>query len=201
MPLERVLVVEDEAPLREAMVRVVARRGTEIVEAASLAEALERLADATPDLIVLDVRLPDGSGVELAEVAARIRPRPTLIAVTGEATSREAFELGQAGVAHLLPKPFTLEQLQTTVDAARAWVPELEPFVAASVGKRELLDLVAIVRGTMVEEALAKSEGSRRGAARRLGISRQAIQQLLRKHRGRDPEVGPEPRKAVGEEG
>jgi two-component system response regulator RegA len=181
MEFQRVLIVEDDPSLRAAIVRVVARSHAEIIEAASVAEGLERLAVTCPDLILLDVRLPDGSGVQLAEAAGHCRPKPTLVAISGEATAAEAFELGQAGVAHFVSKPFTLEQLLETVEAAHRWVPEIGPLVAESVGKRELLDVVSTVRGTMVDEALAKADGSRRGAAKQLGVSRQAVQQIVRK--------------------
>jgi ActR/RegA family two-component response regulator len=186
MGLRCVLIVEDETPLRAALARVLARRAPEVVEAATLADGLARLADASPDLVVFDVRLPDGSGVRLAEAAARLRPKPTLVAISGEATNAEVFTLAQAGVARFVAKPFTVESLLRTLDTARRWVPELEPLVAESVGKRELLDVVSTVRGTMVEEALAKAEGSRRGAAKQLGVSRQAVQQIVRKRDAAD---------------
>lgn len=188
MEIRRVLIVEDDPALRAAVARVVAQFGAEPFEAASLAEARDRLIETAPDLVLLDVRLPDGSGVELAEFAARQRPKPTVVAISGKATPSEAFDLGQVGVADLLIKPFTLDQLRETLEAARRWVPRLEPLVAESVGKRELLDLVSTVRSTMVDEALAKSDGSRRGAARQLGVSRQAVQQMIRKRETRDPD-------------
>jgi DNA-binding response OmpR family regulator len=194
MEIRRVLIVEDDPALRAAMARVVAQAGAEIFEAASLVEARERLLEAAPDLVLLDVRLPDGSGVELAEFAARQRPKPTVVAISGEATPTEAFDLGQVGVAHFLSKPFTLDQLRESVEDARRWVPQLEPLVAESVGKLQLLELVSTVRSTMVDEALAKSEGSRRGAAKQLGVSRQAVQQIVRKREEHDPDPsGPLP--------
>jgi len=171
--------------------RVVARRAAEVVEAESLADGLACLASACPDLVLFDVRLPDGSGVRLAEAASRLRPKPTLVAISGQATAAEAFALGHAGVAHFVTKPFTIDRLLGTIDAARRWVPELEPLVAESVGKRELLELVSLVRGTMVDQALAKAEGSRRGAAKQLGVSRQAVQQIVRKREAGD--AAPEP--------
>ena len=148
---------------------------------ARLEEGRLQLEACSPRLIVLDVRLPDGSGVELAALAAQRRPKPTVVAVSGMSSAAEAFELAQAGVSLYLPKPFDLADLRRAVREARDWVPPIDPFVKESVGKRELLDVVANVRSTMVDEALARSEGSRRGAAKQLGVSRQAIQQIVRK--------------------
>jgi len=186
MGFGRVLIVEDDPALRAGMARVVARRAAEVVEAESVADGLGRLSAVCPDVVLFDVRLPDGSGVRIAEAASRLRPKPTLVAISGEATTAEAFALGHAGVAHFVAKPFTVDGLLGTIDAARRWVPELEPLVAESVGKRELLELVSVVRGTMVEQALAKAEGSRRGAAKQLGVSRQAVQQIVRKREAGD---------------
>jgi len=182
----RVLVVEDDLALRAGLVRILGRCCGEIAAVGSVREAREQLVARKPDLVLLDVRLPDGSGVQLAEFASSLRPKPTLIAISGHATTPEAFDLGQAGVAHFLPKPFTVAQLMETLEAASHWVPALEPFVAEAVGKRQLLEIVSSVRGTMIDEALAKAEGSRRGAARQLGITRQAVQQLVRKREGAD---------------
>jgi len=193
MYVDRVLIVVEDDALRVAIGRVLARYAAEILQAGTLAEARCLLAEAGPDLVLLDVRLPDGSGVALAELASLRRPKPTLIAISGQATAAEAFALGRVGVAGFLDKPFTLDELCDRIEQARSWVPQLEPLVAESVGKRELLDLVATVRSTMVDQALAKAEGSRRGAAKALGVSRQAVQQIVRKRNGapRAPRIAP----------
>ncbi len=180
LQFQRALIVEDDAALCRAMARVAHEVAAEVLETGTHAEGLE-LLDAAPDLILLDVGLPDGSGVKLAEEAVQRRPTPLVVVVSGAASQKEAYELGALGVRGYLAKPFGVYELRREIEQAAGRRPPLEPFITAQVGDSSLPDVVHAVRETMVEEALAQSGGSRRGAASRLGVSRQAVQQLVRK--------------------
>ncbi|HSQ66806.1 MAG TPA: response regulator [Polyangiaceae bacterium] len=80
--VRRVLVVEDDAALRSAVCRAL-RSGERVIEEASTcAEAFEALKHGC-DLLLLDVRLPDGSGVRVAEAAAAASPSPLIVVVSG----------------------------------------------------------------------------------------------------------------------
>lgn len=180
--LKRVLIVEDSVTLARSMMRAAEGWGASASWARTLGEARAKVA-RPPDLVLLDVRLPDGSAVELARELSRLHPVPAVVAISGQASQREALELGKAGVRAYLAKPFQLDQLTETVMEALGRPPSYVPFVSANVGHREMLEVVSEVRDLMLTEALAQAGGSRRGAARRLGVSRQAIQQSLRKER------------------
>jgi two-component system, response regulator RegA len=73
------------------------------------------------------------------------------------------------------------------VEKALSEPPKLDALVAASVGRTPMRELQTEVRRVMVEQALAKAEGSRSGAARLLHVSRQAVQQMVRE---REEELG-----------
>lgn len=175
----RVLIVEDHKPLREALARAARGWGAEVLEAGTVAEASEQLAKH-PDLVIVDVALPDGSARPVVEQAVALRPAAAIIAMSGQASAEEAFELARLGARRYLPKPISLEDLTRAVEGALQDRPDLRPVVAAHVGNTPMRQVLERVRGVMVDEALAREHGSRSGAARRLGVSRQAVQQAVR---------------------
>jgi len=110
----RVLIVDDDAPLRRVLSRFFRTHSLEVWEAKSVAESLP-LLDGEPDLVITDVRLPDGSGQRVVEVANQKRPAPVVIAMSGLASAREAFALAQSGARIYLTKPFAERELVDTI--------------------------------------------------------------------------------------
>jgi two-component system response regulator RegA len=113
----RVLIVEDHKPLRQALARAARGWGAEVVEAGSIHEASAGLA-LHPDLVIVDVALPDGNARPIVEQAVRMRPAPAVIAMSGQASAEEAFELARIGARRHLAKPISLEDLTRAVEAA-----------------------------------------------------------------------------------
>jgi len=178
-PPIRVLIVEDHKPLRQALARAARGWGAEVIEAGSVREATLELA-RQPDLVIVDVALPDGNARPIVELAVRMRPAPAVIAMSGQASAEEAFELARIGARRYLAKPISLEDLNQSVEAALNDRPDLAPLVAAHVGNTPMRAVLDQVRDVMVGEALAKEGGSRSGAARLLHVTRQAVQQAVR---------------------
>lgn len=187
--LKRVLIVEDDETLRRSLARVVRQWGAQVSEAGSLTEGIELLHE-NPDLLITDVALPDGDAFRLLELAAQRRPAPVAIAVSGQTSTEDAFRLAQVGCRAYLEKPFDLDRLAECVEKALSEAPKLDALVAASVGRTPMRELQTEVRRVMVEQALAKAEGSRSGAARLLSVSRQAVQQMVRE---REEDLGLDP--------
>jgi CheY-like chemotaxis protein len=114
-----VLVVEDE-PVNRALLRAVLQnssterlRDCDIVEAVNLAEARSSLSDRQFDVVILDVRLPDGSGLTLArDLTAVRRPTgPTVIIMSASVLPAERAEAIETGCDAFLAKPFQPSQL------------------------------------------------------------------------------------------
>jgi len=188
----RIAVIEDDDSLREAVARIAAGWGSDVSVAATAAEALEMLAKPPPpELILIDVRLPDDSAFAVLDRAAQLAPAPVIVAMSGKASPDETFELAQRGVRKYLAKPFSADELAATVEAARNDAPNLEPAISAWVGRVPLRELQQEVRRVMVREALAHSDGNRSGAARLLHVTRQAVQQMLRADPEAEPNQGP----------
>jgi DNA-binding NtrC family response regulator len=159
--------------------RALRSSGKTIEEVSTCKDALAILPDGF-DLVLLDVRLPDGSGVSVAESAAAMTPSPLIVVLSGEASAQEAFALAQLGVVQFLSKPFSLDELTAAIDLVHTARVQLAPLVRAAVGQADLRDVQDDVRRAMVEQALALSNGNRSDAAKLLRITRQAIQKFLR---------------------
>lgn len=179
----RVLIVEDDPHLLQTLADQLSDWKFDVGRAQNLAEARSKLHEPWTFLL-LDLHLPDGSGLELArELAVRVE-RPMTLAVTGTATAQEAFELATLGVRAYLPKPIHVPDLRETLrvllnetgqnDAA------IETLVRARVGTNSYHDITSLVRRAIVDQALRLAKGNKSGAARLLHVSRQAVQQLIR---------------------
>jgi two-component system LytT family response regulator len=120
----RTVIVEDEAPARGRLLRFLrSHPDVEIVgEAATGAEAIALIERAVPDLVVLDIRLPDISGLE---VLKRLADRPHVIFSTAYDTyAIEAFEVE---AIDFLLKPYEQKRVDTALDRVRARIQSMEP--------------------------------------------------------------------------
>jgi len=121
----RVLLVEDEAALRRVIARNLTGRGLDVCEAATVAEALQALRCELPDLILLDINLPDRSGWDvLRDLQRRGMNVPTIV-VSAVRVSQSRLDEFQP-MAYL-PKPFPLDALLRLVLAAAVSQAELTP--------------------------------------------------------------------------
>lgn len=97
MEKARLLVVDDEQGIREGCRRVLEPEGYQVDVASNLTEATRRLADERYELVLLDVMLPDGRGVDLIETIRSIDPDTVVAIITGYATVELAVEAIQQG--------------------------------------------------------------------------------------------------------
>ena len=112
-----VLVVEDEESVRRTLARNLERRGYRVSEARTVAWALTRCAADRPDLLVLDINLPDGSGWDvLRGLDAGSVARPAVVVVSAVSPTRQ--RLAEFAPLTFLPKPFLIEALLRAVERA-----------------------------------------------------------------------------------
>lgn len=179
--LERLAVVEDEPSLLRALLRALEPIADEVRGFTTVREACDELERWAPQAILLDLALPDGSAFDVLEVAYLTKPTPVVLAMSGTATPVDTFRLAQAGVRAFVPKPLTLDGIAQALEEALEHPPALDAVVRAQVGHVPIREVETEVRRLMVDEALARADGSRRGAARLLSISRQLLQHILRR--------------------
>jgi DNA-binding NtrC family response regulator len=159
----RILVVDDEKNIRRTLRMVLEGPGYEVVEAGSAEEALRRVDEEEIDLIVLDVRLPEMSGIEALD---RIRKRPGLdgtpvIMISGHASLADAVHSVQLGATDFLEKPLDRDRvlvcvenalrqtrLQREVARLRAEVSDRYEMIGHSAVMRTLFDAIEKVAPT-----------------------------------------------------
>ena len=118
MTVPKLMVVDDEPTIRHSFRKVFADAATRVVVAGSLAEA-RRVYDAErPDVLLLDLQLPDGSGLAFFEEVRRRDPKRPVIFVTAQGTAATAIEAMKRGAFDYLTKPVDLDRLQALLPQA-----------------------------------------------------------------------------------
>src|SRR5256714_14597805 len=108
---KHLLLVEDEAPLRQAIAEQLADRGYHVEQAESGEAAIARLADFAFDIIITDLRLPGVDGSAVIEAAVARYPEIIAIVVTGYGTVKDAVEAIKRGASDFVSKPFQIDEL------------------------------------------------------------------------------------------
>ncbi|MCB9025894.1 MAG: sigma-54-dependent Fis family transcriptional regulator [Bdellovibrionaceae bacterium] len=117
MQNQRILVVDDETSLRTALFRALDQRGYQVITAGSKAEAFKMCQVDRPfDLVLVDLKLPDGDGLELMTELKSVHPHTTFIVLTGFATIEVAVEATRRGAYHFITKPFNLDEVLNIVN-------------------------------------------------------------------------------------
>ena len=111
----RVLVVDDEPIVLKSCRLVLEAEGWEMISASSVVEALSILESITPELLLVDVKMPVHDGMYLMRKVREKRPGIPIIVMSGYATSATIQEAEGLGAALFLPKPFTPDELADTL--------------------------------------------------------------------------------------
>ena len=115
---KHLLLVEDEAALREAIAAQLGDRGYLVEQVESGEIALERLADFAYDIVVADLRLPGVDGAAVVEAAVGRYPDIIAVVVTGFGTVKDAVDAIKRGAWDFVSKPFHIDELIHVLDAA-----------------------------------------------------------------------------------
>ena len=116
--MARILIVDDEPSLRDSLQRTVEREGHETVLAGDLRAARKALAEGGFDLLVTDIRLGDGSGLDLIAEARPAAPRMRILAITAFGSVDVAVDAMRRGADDFLEKPFRPEVLRSRLERA-----------------------------------------------------------------------------------
>lgn len=116
---QRILIVDDEASLRTALFRALDRKGYQVITASTRKEAETISQSEKPvDLALIDLRLPDGDGLELMSQLKQQHKQVQCIILTGFGSIESAVEATRRGAFHFITKPFNLDEVLTLVDRA-----------------------------------------------------------------------------------
>lgn len=114
----RVLVVDDEKPIRDGCKRVLSGREYEVMTAENGQIALDLLAQEPVDLLLLDLKMPVMGGEEVLELAGEKYPHLPVIIITGHGTVDTAVECMKKGAYDFITKPFQIDQFRLVVNRA-----------------------------------------------------------------------------------
>jgi len=112
------LIVDDEASLRDFLSIVFEEEGWRVETAGSVAEARVALAKNEPDLILCDLMLPDGSGIDLLREVKAAAPSIAVVMITAHTSTKSAVEALKAGAFDYIAKPFDIDELKIIVGNA-----------------------------------------------------------------------------------
>ena len=121
MSLERILVLDDEPLIQKVLDELFKRKKFTVTIASSIAQAEALLSKETFDLIMLDVRLPDGDGQQFLERVSTLPDRPLVVMMTGHGTIESAVACMRAGAFDYLIKPFSPGQIEIILKKADSY--------------------------------------------------------------------------------
>jgi two-component system response regulator RegA len=166
------LVVEDDDWLRERLVRAFRDRGLVAQGAASVSQALA-LAEEAPELAVVDLRIGEGSGLDVLRALLQKDPATRVVMLTGYGSIATAVEAMRLGAVHYLTKPADAEQILAAL--ARSGSGE-----SVALGSEPLT--LARAEWEHINHVLVSVSGNISEAARRLGLHRRSLQRKLAKY-------------------
>ena len=154
MTAGRILVIDDEESIREFLTILLEKEGYDVATADSVGAGTRRLSEGSFDLVMCDLKLPDGSGLEVLEEARRRSIDWPFIIITAHTTPQHALESLRAGAAEYLSKPFNVDDLKIILRnlldrrAAGAAPFEVPEFIGTCPAIQRILDLVPRVAAT-----------------------------------------------------
>ncbi len=115
---QRILIVDDEASIRDMLAFFFHKRGFEVLTASNFTEGQASTLRSTPDLVLCDIKMPDGNGLDLLRKVKADSPKTPVIMITAHTSTADAIEAMKAGAVDYIAKPFNIEELGLIVDRA-----------------------------------------------------------------------------------
>ncbi|MFZ7128225.1 MAG: sigma-54-dependent transcriptional regulator [Desulfobacterales bacterium] len=141
--MNRVLVIDDDDQLRKSFFKLLDEEGYRVIEAASGEEGIERVSEAAPDAVILDIRLPGINGLETLKTIHAIEPKLPVIIMTAFATTDTAIEATRMGAFDYVLKPFDipdmLKLIRQAVEASRMMRSPVDMGEAGTAGSGEAI--------------------------------------------------------------
>jgi len=170
---ESILIVDDDGVFRARLAKAFQDRGHEVRAAANADEAVSLAREESPELAVVDLRMPGLSGLELVRQLLQIDAATRVLVLTGYGSIATAVEAIRLGAVNYLAKPADVDDILAAFTRAEA--PPLDPgpdYRAPSLARAEW---------EHINRVLSDCGGNISEAARRLGIHRRSLQRKLQK--------------------
>lgn len=171
---EVILIVDDGDVFRERLARAFRSRGYVALTAANYDDAMAIVKQQTPDLAVVDLRMPGPSGLQLIRDLKELSPETEVLLLTGYGSIATAVDAMRLGAANCIPKPANAEDILAAFRRASDEALETEAVEHDTPS-------LAQAEWEHIHRVLAESGGNISQAARRLGIHRRSLQRKLKK--------------------
>ncbi len=170
-----ILIVDDDDIFRDRLAVAFRDRGFEVMVAGDVQDALIKARLDPPELAVVDLKMPGGSGLTLVEELKRMEPATSVVVLTGYGSIATAIDAIKLGATHYLAKPADFDDIMDAF-ARNAAPPNTE------VGDSHPTPSLARAEWEHINRVLSDSGGNISEAARRLRIHRRSLQRKLAKY-------------------
>ena len=174
--IKKLLIVDDDLPFRERLSRSMEKKGFNVVSSSGFKDSLQKVNNDNFDYAVVDMRLEDGSGLELVKEIQKISPNTKSLLLTGYGNIATAVAAIKSGAIDYLPKPAEIDQIYDALTNSEETLPPPpeNPMTADRI-RWEHIQRVFILCKRNVSET-----------ARRLRMHRRTLQRILNKHAPRE---------------
>jgi len=166
------LIVDDDAPLCQRLARAMERRGFIVTAAESLTAGIDAATRIAPAFAVVDLRLGDGSGLDVVKALRNARPSARVVILTGYGNIATAVAAVKVGALDYLPKPADADAVEAALLATEASLPP-PPADPMSADR---------VRWEHIQRVFEQCDRNVSETARRLKMHRRTLQRILGKH-------------------
>lgn len=166
------LIVDDDAPFRTRLARAMEKRGFNVVAVENVQLGIEVAQESAPAFAVVDLRLEDGSGLDVVAALRDARPDARIVMLTGYGNIATAVAAVKAGAVDYLPKPADADAVESALLADGRPLPQPpdNPMLADRV------------RWEHIQRVFEQCERNVSETARRLKMHRRTLQRILNKH-------------------
>ena len=169
---KKLLILDDDAPLRKRLARAMEQRGFEVASAMNVAEGIALAKANMPDYAILDLKLEDGSGLDAVKALQTANSECRIVILTGFGNIATAVAAVKAGALDYLPKPASPDQIIAALSQKEGAMPP-PPEDPMSADR---------VRWEHIQRVFEQCDRNVSETARRLKMHRRTLQRILAKH-------------------
>lgn len=173
--MESIILIDDEDHFRERLARAFSNRGYTVYQAAGVDEALEKIKKHRPAWALVDLKMPEKSGLDLIRMAMEFMPELRIVVLTGYGSIATATEAIKLGAHYYLPKPADVDDILNAFERGENLQEESEQgdFTVPSLARAEW---------EHIQRVLNDCDNNITAAAQKLGIHRRTLQRKLYKY-------------------
>ena len=173
---KELIIIDDDQPFRERLCRSMEKRGFSVESYSDSRESIERISRKNFDYAIVDMRLEDGSGLEIIKYIKKNNPDTKSLLLTGYGNIATAVAAIKSGAIDYLPKPAEVDQIYEALTSSKMTLPPPpeNPMTADRV------------RWEHIQRVFIQCKRNVSETARRLRMHRRTLQRILNKHAPRE---------------